>query len=89
MTAQLAPAQESVAAPANSGVPRRCPLRKARILPRTVIAALALPIFGGCISEAREQEIGNQMAAEVNPSLPLIRDPVLQAYVETVWRLAT
>lgn len=38
----------------------------------------------GCISEEREQEIGDTMAAEVNPHLPLIDEPLLNAYIHAV-----
>jgi predicted Zn-dependent protease len=38
----------------------------------------------GCISVEREQEIGNTMASEVNPHLPLVDDPLLHAYVSSV-----
>ena len=38
----------------------------------------------GCISEEREREIGDSLAADINPHLPLIEDPLLHAYVRTL-----
>ncbi|MQA89930.1 MAG: M48 family metalloprotease [Gemmatimonas sp.] len=38
----------------------------------------------GCISEGREQEIGDTLASEINPHLPLVGDPLLNAYVGAV-----
>ena len=49
-----------------------------------VAAALVPVLLAGCISEERERQIGDQVAAQVNPSLPLIDDPVLNAYVSAV-----
>lgn len=50
-----------------------------------VAGALAMLLFlGGCISEDREQAIGDSMAADVNPHLPLIDDPALTAYLYSV-----
>ena len=43
--------------------------------------------LGGCVSERREQDIGDAMAAEVNAQLPLVHDPVLNAYVTSLGRL--
>src|SRR5687768_17548064 len=41
-------------------------------------------LAGGCITEEREQQIGDTMASEVNPHLPIIEDPKLSAYVAEV-----
>lgn len=50
--------------------------------------ALLVPLilFAGCISDQREEEIGTTMASEVNPHLPLVQDPALNAYVQAVGR---
>jgi beta-barrel assembly-enhancing protease len=44
------------------------------------VCAVAM-LLAGCVSEAREQEMGDQIAGELNPRLPLVRDPVLNQYV--------
>jgi beta-barrel assembly-enhancing protease len=49
-----------------------------------VSSILTLLLLAGCISEDREQEIGNTMAAEINPHLPLVHEPLLNAYVRAV-----
>lgn len=49
-----------------------------------LLTAFAL---GGCVSERREQEIGDAMAADVNAQLPLVHDPVLNAYLSNLGRL--
>ncbi len=52
------------------------------------VAALVLaPALAGCVSEETEQEIGDQIAAQINAQLPLVRDPVLNLYVTRVGRL--
>jgi predicted Zn-dependent protease len=38
-------------------------------------------LLGGCISERQEQQIGDEMAGEINAQLPLIRDPLLNVYL--------
>jgi predicted Zn-dependent protease len=49
-----------------------------------VTATFVPLVLGGCISEEREQEIGDDLAAQVNPRLPLMDDPMLTAYVHAV-----
>lgn len=56
------------------------------IRPASLIALLGL-LSAGCVSEKREQDIGDAMAAEVNAQLPLVHDPVLNAYVTNLGRL--
>lgn len=63
-------------------------------LPRTVRSQLvrlvpcaALLLLVSCVSEKREQEFGDLMAADVNAHLPLVRDPILNAYVSGVGRV--
>lgn len=53
---------------------------------RSAALLLLTILLTGCISDAREEEIGGTMAAEVNPHLPIITDPVLTSYVEDVGR---
>jgi predicted Zn-dependent protease len=71
---------------AHGGVRRPHSLRTR--LPRRPALPAALLLAGlvatGCISEEREQAIGDQMAADVNPHLPIIDDPLLNAYVHAV-----
>lgn len=51
-------------------------------------ACLALLALGtGCVSETREAEIGREMAQTVNTHIPLVRDPILNAYVSSLGRL--
>jgi predicted Zn-dependent protease len=50
------------------------------------LGILAPLVLGGCISDEREEQIGSTMASEVNPHLPIIQDPLLNAYVQTVGR---
>lgn len=38
-------------------------------------------LLSGCISERQEQQIGDEMAGEINTQLPLIRDPLLNVYL--------
>jgi beta-barrel assembly-enhancing protease len=51
---------------------------------RALALAFPLLVAGGCISDEREQEIGNAMAAEVNPHLPLIEEPLLVGYLQSM-----
>lgn len=52
---------------------------------RAVIALVgAALLLTGCISEDREQRIGDRLAAEVNPHLVIVDDPLLNAYVQAV-----
>jgi beta-barrel assembly-enhancing protease len=53
-------------------------------LARTLFLLALILTAAGCISEEREQEIGDTMAGDVNPHLPLIRDPLLNAYLHSV-----
>lgn len=49
-----------------------------------LIALISILALGGCISEEREKEIGDQLSSDVNAHLPLIDDPVLVAYVHSL-----
>lgn len=68
------------AAPAPVRVPRSS-FGPRKIWTLAVAAALTLT---GCISEEREQEIGDTMASEVNPHLPIIEHPLVNAYLYSV-----
>ncbi len=48
---------------------------------RLAACLVAALLLGGCISEHQEQEIGDEMAGEINRQLPLVRDPLLNAYL--------
>lgn len=56
--------------------------------PRARSAALTwaagFVLLAGCVSQEREQEMGDVMAAEINAQLPLLQDPLLVRYVERV-----
>jgi len=53
---------------------------------RRLLLVLPMLALTGCVSEQREREIGDQMAEEVNPHLPLIHDPILLGYVNDIGR---
>lgn len=52
--------------------------------PASLVSLLLALTLAGCVSERREQEIGDAMAAEVNAQLPLVHDPVLNAYISNL-----
>ena len=67
---------------------RRLRAARARFARWGRLLALALPLLlAGCISEAREQEIGDRIAGHVNRQLPLVRDPALSLYVNRLGNL--
>lgn len=51
-----------------------------------MLLLLVAVLLGGCISDEREDEIGTTMAAEVNPHLPIIQDPLINSYLSNVGR---
>jgi beta-barrel assembly-enhancing protease len=51
---------------------------------RFVPSVFLLLLTAGCISEEREQELGDAMAADINRQIPLVREPLLTHYVSTV-----
>jgi predicted Zn-dependent protease len=53
---------------------------------RLFTGVLTLLLVAGCISEEREQTIGDTMALEVNPHLRIIDDPALTGYLYSVGR---
>ena len=64
-------------------------IRRARV-PRARAAALGLlllPALAGCVSEAREQELGSQIAANLNARVPLVQDVPLSLYVNDLGQL--
>lgn len=46
----------------------------------------ALLFLGGCVSQEREQEMGDIMAADINAQIDLVKDPLLESYVTRVGR---
>ena len=52
-----------------------------------LVSLLVVPLLGGCVSEEREQEMGDMMAADIKAQLPLVQDPVLNAYVTSLGRV--
>lgn len=50
---------------------------------RGKVLLLAL-LIGGCVSQEREEEMGDLMAIDINAQVPLVRDSVLNAYVTTL-----
>jgi beta-barrel assembly-enhancing protease len=69
---------------ASTGAGRRVPPRAGRPFARLAGLALALLALVGCVSEAREQELGDAIASDINERIPLIRDPLLNAYVSRI-----
>lgn len=51
-----------------------------------LVFALSVPLLAGCVSEEREQQLGDEMAATVNGQIPLVRNPLLNAYVSSLGR---
>jgi beta-barrel assembly-enhancing protease len=49
-------------------------------------ALLFFLALAGCVSEEQEQEIGDNLASQVNPHLPLVLDPVVVVYVNALGR---
>jgi predicted Zn-dependent protease len=60
---------------------------RAGLIRSASLVVLTALLLGGCVSEKREQEIGDAMAAQVNAHLPLVHDPVLNAYISNLGRL--
>lgn len=64
--------------------------QRTRARARVRLAALALlaaPMLGGCVSEAREQQLGAQIAANLNARVPLVQDVPLTLYVNDLGNL--
>jgi predicted Zn-dependent protease len=70
--------------PARGG--RRGPRRRAGLRGAALLAAL-LPLLGGCVSEAREKNLGSQIAANLNARVPLVQDVPLSLYVNDLGNL--
>ena len=67
---------------------RRPVAARARFARGLAAAVLLLaPVLGGCVSENAEQEIGDQVAGQINGQLPLVRDPAVNLYVNRLGRL--
>lgn len=58
------------------------PGRRRTVRAAALLGAAALSLLGGCVSQEREQEMGDIMAAEINAQLPLLDDPVVQSYID-------
>ncbi|HEX8243184.1 MAG TPA: M48 family metallopeptidase [Longimicrobium sp.] len=70
--------------------PRSGGTRRTRARARGRLAALALlwlPALGGCVSEARERQLGAQIAANLNARVPLVQDVPLNLYVNDLGQL--
>jgi beta-barrel assembly-enhancing protease len=64
--------------------------RRTRARARARLAALALlslPALGGCVNEARERQLGAQIAANLNARVPLVQDVPLNLYVNDLGQL--
>ena len=61
--------------------------RRRRAAARALLAAGALPLLSGCISEAREKALGDQIAANINVQVPLVQDAPLNLYVGDLGRM--
>jgi predicted Zn-dependent protease len=55
--------------------------------PRAAAALLAALALGGCVNEAREVAIGNQIASQINAQIPLVQDVPLNLYVNDLGRM--
>jgi len=54
---------------------------------RGVAALATLPLLAACVSEKQEQLLGDQIAAQLNSHLPLVRDVPLNLYVNDLGRM--
>lgn len=66
---------------------RARPIRGGARLSRLVAVLLVGAGLAGCISEGKEQALGDTIAQELNPALPLIHAPELVRYVNGVGQL--
>ena len=55
--------------------------------PRAAAPLLAALALGGCVNEAREVAIGNQIASQINAQIPLVQDVPLNLYVNDLGRM--
>lgn len=61
---------------------------RTRVRVRTAALALALlPALAGCVSEAREKELGAQVSTSLNSRIPLVQDVPLELYVNDLGQL--
>jgi predicted Zn-dependent protease len=60
---------------------------RVRARARAALGLLLLPALAGCVSEAREKELGSQIAANVNARVPLVEDLPLELYVNDLGQL--
>ncbi|HEX2095318.1 MAG TPA: M48 family metallopeptidase, partial [Longimicrobiaceae bacterium] len=50
-------------------------------------SVLLAVLLAACISDEREQQIGDQIAVHINGTVPMVRDPVLTTYINRLGRL--
>jgi predicted Zn-dependent protease len=50
-------------------------------------AVALLPLLAACVSEQREQHLGDQIAAQINTQIPLVQDAPLNHYVADLGRM--
>jgi predicted Zn-dependent protease len=50
-------------------------------------AAALIPLLAACVNEEREQQLGDQIAAQINTQVPLVRDAPLNHYVNDLGRM--
>ncbi len=50
-------------------------------------AVAVLPLLAACVSEQREQQLGDQIAAQINTQIPLVQDAPLNHYVTDLGRM--
>jgi beta-barrel assembly-enhancing protease len=67
-----------VSAPAASPGARLAAMRWVR---RCALLLFGILVLTGCVTEEQEQRLGDAIAADVNPQLPLVRDPIVLLYV--------
>ncbi|HEX2204838.1 MAG TPA: M48 family metallopeptidase [Longimicrobium sp.] len=60
---------------------------RARFRRARLAVLLAPALLAGCISEEREVELGDQIAANLNSRIPLVRDAPVNLYVNELGRL--
>ena len=67
--------------------PDRTQSRRVRARAGGLVPILFITLaLGGCISESREQQLGDEMATMVNDQIALVRNPLLNAYVSSLGR---
>lgn len=65
-------------------VGKQTPERTNSRLLRLLSLLLAMLFATACVTEQREQEMGDLMAVDINAQVPLVQDPVLNGYVSNL-----